>query len=674
MNLISKRISTFLFALVVLITAGCKGGGDQSPKVESLLTINSEISPLRAYDSSWENGDEIGVYAFTAGANLSETSLNPGSANVKFITNGSGAFRSSGRTIRIEQSKNLDVIAYYPYSENVGADFKIALDVSDQSNPSALDLLYAKSNAPVNVLNPQASLTFDHKLSQLVVTLVTPEGTVLMDTRVTLDGSVVKGTFDISTGELSLGSFKSALSAKKLSENGGSASFSYLLLPGQSMEGKTFTFTFNGRRYSHVITADQSVMMQGGYRYTYPFTVTSTGEVKLILDGAIIDKIEDGGEDDVIGEKESDLEVDPSEVHFPASAEAGGPSLSEILQVKTKDDEVWTAVADAEFLSLFQSTTEGPGTLTITALENDTYVERTAKVTITAVSKNATPGNEQKRVKVITVKQAAKTKPDDPTVERTHYMEIPAVNSGNMEDGYYVMHTAPDSYFKGGHTQGGIRRNFTIYYSKNSTLPYWVAYPLYPDCMGSSGRTDEWGWDPIIPREYQPDLSSAYKGSPKQSRGHMLASSARTASRNLNVTTFYYTNMIPQVQSHNAGNWAQLENLEKSWGNKNDYDTIYVATGPIFDPNTTHTVSDKNGVKKVPIPTHSWKVMLRYDRSKQKYYSLAAKIPNLGDKTKWYDHVTTVAELEKELGVTFFTHLPAEVANEVKNQKDPSKW
>lgn len=867
-----KKLSIILFGLLLIAAAYCQPKHEERiPENCSALTISSNISPLRAFDSSWEKGDKIGVFAAPASQPLTSAIH----SNVIYYTaNGDGNFDTQSK-ILIAKNQQLDITAYYPHSSAV-KDNTLPIDVSDQSNPAAIDILYAKSNSPATFNNRHVALTFDHMLSQLVVTVVAEDGTEIKDIKSTLDGLVVKGSMDLASGKIAPGAFESALSGKTITSNGGTASLSYLLLPDQSLEGKSIRFAINGKNYKHTFSAQKGITMQGGWRYTFPFVIKQAaepgkpGEVVLIVDGAIIDPMVDDPEETEIIIHEDGTQEEVSEtvitdeinISYDAS---GAANLTKTFSIDAASNETWTAVADKTFVNLRQSTTNGSGQLTITLEENLTYEERTATVIVTIVPQNNTSSGASVIKKIIYhITQAPKKKPaaeanlllldaqfqnglngfeaksingtavwhqsthnnvpfakisgfdsqakrafanedwlvspafdlteatiakltfshainyanniqeeaklyyttnyngdiksaqwievkipnypsgrdwtfvqsgeiqfpqevlgkpnvrfafrysstnsaaatweinnlqvkanagkqvggttptpdphpitpDDPVVPggvRSHYMEIPYVKDGKMTDAFYVMHTSPDRDFAGGSTTGGKRRNYSIMMSKNSLIPYWVAYPLYPDCFGGSGRTDAWGWDPDMPNEYQPNLSSAYKGTPKQSRGHMLASSARTATASLNRTTFYYSNMIPQIQEHNGGNWQSVENIEQNWGKKNDNDTIYVVTGPIFDPNTSNTCTDNSG-RRIPIPTHSWKVMLRKDRNTNKYYTLAVRIPNSSVKSDWRQHVTTVAELERELGVVFFTHLPENVAAEVKSQKDPNRW
>lgn len=261
--------------------------------------------------------------------------------------------------------------------------------------------------------------------------------------------------------------------------------------------------------------------------------------------------------------------------------------------------------------------------------------------------------------------------------ERASYMEIP-IDTRLHNSVVKVTHMAPDNWFAGGHTEGGNRRNYSICFSIEKVQPLWVAYPLYGHCKGSSRRTDAWNIDPKIAVSSQPDLHKSYKlGTDRErySRGHMLASSARTATEDLNKTTFYYTNMVPQNQANNSGIWNALENAEQGWATSNTkFDTLYVVCGPIFDKNSHETTSDQANKKtSIPVPSHLFKVILAKENQSQQWHALAVKMPNK-QEGHWYDHIVTVKELEDELGFKFFTHLDATVAEKVKSQNESSFW
>lgn len=252
------------------------------------------------------------------------------------------------------------------------------------------------------------------------------------------------------------------------------------------------------------------------------------------------------------------------------------------------------------------------------------------------------------------------------------YMEVPISGSGHP-DAVLIRHFAPDSYFGGGSSPKGERRNYTIYYSKNDRLPLWVAYPLYPDCMGSTQRTDAWNWDPDLEASAQAELFSSYIGS--MVRGHMLPSASRDATSELNRTTFYFTNIVPQDYDQNGGIWADFEKKERQWAsNAALYDTLYIVTGPVL-PLEKKRASNRGGTSSA-IPSHTWKAIAAKDKRDGKWYTVAVRMPNVtppqGDA--WKNHFVTVESLEEELGLTLFPNLPAGQAKEIKRQKDEVRW
>lgn len=59
----------------------------------SALEIVSDISSVRATETSWHNGDQIGVYAVESGKKLSPTTLFNKASNLCYTTpNGDGLF------------------------------------------------------------------------------------------------------------------------------------------------------------------------------------------------------------------------------------------------------------------------------------------------------------------------------------------------------------------------------------------------------------------------------------------------------------------------------------------------------------------------------------------------------------------------------------------------------
>lgn len=258
------------------------------------------------------------------------------------------------------------------------------------------------------------------------------------------------------------------------------------------------------------------------------------------------------------------------------------------------------------------------------------------------------------------------------------YMEIPVYTTSDT-----APHSAAALHMVGNtnwlnptyvtNSQNSIR-NYSILFDTQNRVPYWVAFPLHPVYMASGNRTDAWDYDPIIPRNVQPILYSGWN-SQGVDRGHLLASADRNATREINKTTFYFTNMVPQNSSMNSGSWAVLEGKVRSWCEQTEYDTLYVVTGCILPktPEPLTYVEDNDGKKSV-VPKYLYKALLRKKNSTGTYSSIVFKMENKNTGIPYTDsrNIISVAELERETGFTFFPNLPEGVSASVKQNKSMS--
>lgn len=276
------------------------------------------------------------------------------------------------------------------------------------------------------------------------------------------------------------------------------------------------------------------------------------------------------------------------------------------------------------------------------------------------------------------------TPPDPPTptppatygtpTAAPHWLELPATSA---DDGL--------SFFSHDCTIGGKNmRNYSYYWDFDARVSHWVAYPLCNVYMGSSGRSDAWGYDPLMPASMQQDVSGGYQGTGRYDRGHQLPSADRTASYSLNATTFYGVNMTPQNNTLNTGIWATLEGKVRDWAKQSD--TLYVVTGCVVEGSTSYAL-DRSG-HHVTVPTAYFKALLRYQKN--------STIGHAGYMAAgfWYDHYEysqggksfgkgqsmSLDELEAKLGYKFFVNLQelvgAETVAAIKSEKpaDVSWW
>lgn len=255
----------------------------------------------------------------------------------------------------------------------------------------------------------------------------------------------------------------------------------------------------------------------------------------------------------------------------------------------------------------------------------------------------------------------------------TGWAELPAVDN-DSEDLYYAAHFCTG-------LPGG--RNYLICYSAENRITFWSAFPLHECYKGDQSRSDAWAYDPELPQSIQPALTKSYlqESGDKQGdsyvRGHLLASEDRTVNYAANVQTFYVTNVAPQWQnSFNNGVWKSLE--EDCWKNVCK-DTLYVVSG-VWGELTAASVTDRDN-RKCTVPSHFFRVLLR-----SKAGNTGRKVQDLSaDELQcvgfWFENrtypsgkpsanMTSVAEIERKTGMTFFVNVP----NAPKEIFDKTAW
>ena len=248
------------------------------------------------------------------------------------------------------------------------------------------------------------------------------------------------------------------------------------------------------------------------------------------------------------------------------------------------------------------------------------------------------------------------------------WLELPATDDPNL---YFFTHDMQ---------HGGVtKRNYSFYLDPQACLAVWVAYPLNKSLAGSGSRTNAWGLDPKVPRQYQPVIFSAFRGG--YDRGHQLPSADRYGS-GINETTFYGTNMTPQKGELNQKAWATLEGkVRDSWSTQ--FDTLYVVTG--CDLNGYSDYAIDNDGKNIPVPVGYFKALLGFKKSgtigncsRQGGYTAIAFYFNheYYADSEIMGQSMTIDELEDQMGIDFFPNLEARVGKDLytKIESTPDSW
>lgn len=317
----------------------------------------------------------------------------------------------------------------------------------------------------------------------------------------------------------------------------------------------------------------------------------------------------------------------------------------------------WCWIEDA------QTTGTGHTWVVLKSHANPSDEERTATISLEA---------NGERIYIDVVQRAKGATDPEPTPEPMgKWLELPElVEKENCQAVTHYTYLTVDNKKK-------TVRNYSMLYDTKEKLAYWVAYPLHSSYIGSYGRTDEWAADPLFSTTEQGNFIKGFPslGYSGFDRGHQLPSGDRTVHREMNVQTFYYTNLTPQDSKLNQGIWANLEAQCRSWMAK--YDTLYVVTGAILQ-----TVDKKEKIDymrdhnqaQVAKPNYYYKVLL--GRKGETYKSVGFWFENKTYQTgkDFKPFAKTVRQIEELTGFNFFNHLPQDVQDKVEVDYSSQDW
>lgn len=267
--------------------------------------------------------------------------------------------------------------------------------------------------------------------------------------------------------------------------------------------------------------------------------------------------------------------------------------------------------------------------------------------------------------------------------------EAPAPKGKTAHAGWAELPTqkASNDIYITSHLLGDNRRNYTVCYSREQRAPLWVAAPVHRAYKGDVKRVDNYDFDPTLPVNIQITLNRSYGD---YTRGHMLGSGERTATREMNNQTFYVTNIAPQLRegfNERGGAW---NNLEYFVDRQLCADTLYVVTGAIYDdftaPDGTNikarTTVNKNDNKRVGVPTAYYKALLRTTSGRTGKSVVECKsselkcaafiVPHRSDAghKPTVEDMISIKELERLTGVNFFANVP----NAPESKAEAKDW
>ncbi len=258
------KISNLLYmgALSTLALVSCTNNDDNSEWYGSEGIVFTTAIQSRVSGNTWNANDEVGIYMMNAGGTIDAATAQ----NKKYIAQTNGTLTAaSGNGIYLPESGSVDFIAYYPYTTSVSGN-KIAVNVSDQSKPAAIDLIYSNGTKGVAATtSSNISLTFTHKLSKMTIN-VSKDATIETLNGLTIDmnGISTEGEFNLGNGTLTATAGTNQKDVPMNVNAEGTTATAIILPTAASTDQTAVTLKFNlaGKSYTYTLT-DASIFEEG---------------------------------------------------------------------------------------------------------------------------------------------------------------------------------------------------------------------------------------------------------------------------------------------------------------------------------------------------------------------------------------------------------------------------
>ena len=284
---------------------------DQRAAVQFSSNIVTMNSVSRASANSWAALDVIGIYMYEGNTfDLVEMK-----ENIPYFTEiggATGSFKPQGTVIYFpDNGDKVRFMAYYPYKSVVTDDSDVfKVDVSDQSDQSAIDLLYSfHAGARYDKESPdrKVSLVFTHQLTKVYVNVKAGDGLTnddLANVAVSFAGLDTKADFALTSGTLSDSSAPQAIALKSATTpQNYAAGFESIVLPTAAIPAAQIVFDLNNGNEGDGVASDQFTWnfdqtLAPHTKYTFNATISRSG---IVVEATIADWI-DTDESDIIAD------------------------------------------------------------------------------------------------------------------------------------------------------------------------------------------------------------------------------------------------------------------------------------------------------------------------------------------------------------------------------------
>ncbi len=268
----------YLGALSALVLTGCKDNDDNSEWMTDGVVFTSHIEGMvsRASGSAWSDGDKVGIYMNAGGTDFE---------NYEYTASADGALTAAGKTLKYPEEGTADFFAYYPYQSGISGK-TYTVDVTDQSDPTKIDLLYATKTGISN--DEAVNFAFSHQLSQIVINVSHDETIASLNgLKIQVKGMNTQASFALADGTLTPTDNKTDF-AMNVNTEGTTAEA--IVIPTADLTGAELVFTLNGIDFTWDMTVSGGGGFVKGTKYTYEASLSMTnGQGSVNMGNATID-------------------------------------------------------------------------------------------------------------------------------------------------------------------------------------------------------------------------------------------------------------------------------------------------------------------------------------------------------------------------------------------------
>lgn len=207
--------------------------------------------------------------------------------------------------------------------------------------------------------------------------------------------------------------------------------------------------------------------------------------------------------------------------------------------------------------------------------------------------------------------------------------------------------------------------HFQLGYNEEYEQADWVVYRLTREQLRVPNvpRASRFEEDPEIPSgsaRHHDYSNSGY------TRGHLAPAGDLAHSEEAMNTSFYMSNISPQIAGFNGGIWRELEECTRDWAYKSG--VLYIAVGPIYG-NVTKYIGKSS---KIRVPSGFYKIIVDLNQSA----GIGFIIDHGVSERHLSEYAISIDRLEKEVQLDFFDDLydNEELENKIEGTFNLDLW